>query len=404
MNSNSTLQTDSESLIAARRDACLLCGSPAAPLIDLPGLPLTDSYCREPVRNPISGIDQRFLYCEKCGHGQLESQVSPATLYGGNYQFRTSESATARGGTRFFLSRLDELAGDRHFDCVLDLGCNDLFLLKQLAGRATVRAGVDPVWRGRESEADESDILLFGADVEELDLAAVLPRAPDLIVCRHTLEHIGDPLAILAMLLEICHDDALILFEVPSLEPLVTRGRFDQVFHQHLHYFSLASFQRLIAAAGGEFLGHWRNYHDWGALVVALRKGKPETGIPEPPPFTPADVTRRYKLFRRQMASTTEYLDLLDGPIYGYGAAQMLPVLAYHLENDLSCLSAIIDDDPDKDGLGYWNLPVKVIHGAKVDGLGDASVLITAVDNVQPIMKRLLADRPRHILFPFHLI
>ena len=139
-------------------------------------------------------------------------------------------------------------------------------------------------------------------------------------------------------------------------------------------------------------------------MVVALRKGKPDSVNPEPPPFTPAEITRRYHLFRRQMASTAEYLDLLDGPIYGYGAAQMLPVLAYHMETDLACLSAIIDDDPDKDGLGYWNLPVKVIHGAKVGGLGDASVLITAVDNVQPIMKRLLADRPRHILFPFNLI
>lgn len=373
------------------------------PLIALPDLPLTDSYCREPVADPISGIDQRFLYCEDCGHGQLEKQVSPTVLYGSNYLFRTSASATARGGTQFFLSVLEVLAAGRTFQCVLDLGCNDLFLLKQLASRAGIRAGIDPVWRGRESERDDSDILLFGADVEELDLGTALPQPPDLVVCRHTLEHIGDPVAVLQTLLDVCSDDALILFEVPAIEPLVARCRFDQVFHQHLHYFSLASFQRLIAMTGSQYLGHWRNYHDWGALVVALCKGKSGRAEPVSSPFGAAEVTKRYELFQRQMTATAAYLNLIDGPIFGYGAAQMLPVLAYHLRSDLARLEAIIDDDPDKDNLGYWNLPVQVIHGSRVD-LTDASVLITAVDNVKPIMSRLLANRPQHIIYPFHLI
>lgn len=393
-----------ESLIATNRNCCLLCDRPLLPLIELPNLPLSDSYCREPVSNPISGIDQQFLYCEACGHGQLAAQVSPAVLYGSNYLFRTSASATARGGTQFFLAALDELAAGRTFRCVLDLGCNDLFLLKQLAGRAAIRAGIDPVWRGRESERDDAEILLFGADIEELDLRSALPERPDLVVCRHTLEHIGDPVSVLRTLLDVCSDDALILLEVPAIEPLVARCRFDQVFHQHLHYFSLASFQRLIMTVGGQYLGHWWNYHDWGALAVALRKGGSGDAEPVPSPFVSAQVVERYGLFQRQMSATASYLDLLDGCVYGYGAAQMLPVLAYHLQSDLERLDAIIDDDPDKDGLGYWNLPVRVTHGSKIDSLDNASVLITAVDNVKPIMSRLLANRPRHILYPLHLI
>ncbi len=359
---------------------CLLCGSPSEPLIDLPGLPLTD--CREPL-----GIDQRFLYCEKCGHGQLEVQLSSSVLYG-DYSFRTSQSTTARAGMRFFLSKLDRLAECRHFNCVLEVGCNDLHLLKQLRERATIRIGIDPVC----SESDEG-ILLLNSTVEELDLAAVLPAAPDLIICRHTLEHIGDPLKVMRKLIEVCSDDALIMFEVPALEPLVTKGRFDQIFHQHLHYFSLASFLRLISLAGGAYLKYWWNYHYWGSLIVAFRKGK--SGLNTQTPFTSADIIRRYKLFRRQMEVTSEYLDLLDGPIYGYGAAQMLPILAYHM--DLTGLTAILDDDWAKDD------HEKVIHSSKVV-LRDVSVLITAVDNVELIMKRLLEDRPRHIIFPFHLI
>ena len=105
------------------------------------------------------------------------------------------------------------------------------------------------------------------------------------------------------------------------------------------------------------------------------------------------------------MKATSATLAELDGgKIYGYGAAQMLPVLAYHMDTDFSQLTAVLDDDPAKDGIGYWNLPVKVIPSAQARDLSESSVLITAVDNVQPIMTKLLSNRPRHIVYPFHLL
>lgn len=82
----------------------------------------------------------------------------------------------------------------------------------------------------------------------------------------------------------------------------------------------------------------------------------------------------------------------------------MLPVIGYHMGTDFSELTAIIDDDESKDGIGYWNLPVKVISSRKIDHLLDATVLITAIDNVQPIMTKLLAQRPRCILLPLSII
>ena len=372
--------------------------------VDLPALPLTDTFCTDSALEPPPDIDQRLLYCPSCGHGQLENTVAPKVLYGANYSFRTSASATARSGTEFFLSVLDRLEQDRRFRCVLDLGCNDLFLLERLADRATIRVGVDPVWRDREAERDDQDIILFGAGIEELDLKAALPEAPDLIVCRHTLEHLSDPVAVARTLMQVGAEDVLILFEVPGFEALVSRCRFDQVFHQHLHYFSLASLMRLTELAGGTFIGSWENYHDWGAIVVGLIKGNGTSATMAAQPVELSEVKARYELFRRQMDATRAMLEALDAPIYGYGAAQMLPVLAYHMKTDFSALEAILDDDPGKDTLGYSNLPVRVMLREKAGSLAEASVLITAVDNVKPIMTRLLADRPRHILYPFNLI
>lgn len=388
-----------------RRERCAVCGGGLEIAIDLPGLPLTETYCREPVESPLPAIDQRLMFCPDCGHGQLETQISPTVLYGSNYCFRTSASATARKGTQFFLSVLDEVAPGRRFRCVLDLGCNDLFLLSQLKERAGIRIGIDPVWRGRESEREDPAIHLYGSNIEDVPMS-MLPEKPDLVVCRHTLEHIADPTAVLNLLMEAAAPDALFVFEVPGFDGLISRYRFDQVFHQHLQYFSLASFMRLLETVGADFLMHRENFHDWGAMAVAFTRSAPGKVIGrnalQP---TLANITRRYELFRQQMAATSALLANLGGTrIYGYGAAQMLPVLGYHMRTDFHQLAAVLDDDPEKDGIGYWNLPVKVMPSSRAKDISEAAVLITAVDNVQPIMTKLLANRPRHIICPFHII
>ena len=398
-------QPRADAVAQTRRDRCAVCGGGLESAIELPGLPLTETYCPEPVEKSPPGIDQRLLYCSDCGHGQLETQIAPDILYGADYRFRTSASATARKGTQFFLSVLDEAAPGRRFRCVLDLGCNDLHLLTRLEGRADLRVGVDPVWRGRESERSDPSVVVFGSTIEDVPLSA-LPEQPDLVLCRHVLEHIADPRAVLHSLMEAAAPDALFVFEFPGLDGMIERLRFDQVFHQHLQYFSLASFLRLLQAVGADIAMHRENFHDWGAIAVAFTRATPRRPFVRSAP-RPAlrAISGRYGLFRRQMAAASEVLAEWRGTrTYGYGAAQMLPVLAYHLGTDLSQLEAVLDDDPAKDGIGYWNLPVRVMHSSRAQDIANASVLITAPDNVQPIMTRLLAVRPRHILYPFHVI
>ena len=398
-----------ESDAALRTERCAVCDGALEAAIDLPSLPLTETYCREPVSVSTPGIDQRLLFCPECGHGQLGTQLAPEVLYGANYAFRTSASATARRGTQFFLSVLDEFAAGRRFKCVLDLGCNDLYLLSQLGERVGMRIGVDPVWRGKEAEREDESIVLYGANIEEVALAT-LPEKPDLVVCRHTLEHIRDPRRVLDLLMAAAAPDALFVFEVPGFDALLSRLRFDQIFHQHLHYFSLASFSRLVRGVGARVLAHRYNIPAWGGMAgVGAGPGAGTGGAPPPARPSASQISDRYRLFRQQTRNAGAVLAGLHGTrVYGYGAAQMLPVLGYHMDTDFAELAAVLDDDPARDGIGYWNLPVNVIHSSRAQRLSESSVLITAVDNVQPIMARLLADRPserpRHILYPFHII
>lgn len=384
------------------RDNCGVCAAQNfKQVLSLPKLPLTGRFSRERPRQIPSGIDQNLLMCSTCGHVQLGRFIDPVVLYDDTYSFRTSLSAKARAGTEFFLSSLSDVVGERSFECVVDVGCNDLYLLKRLAGRARARVGIDPIWEKKKN--DQADIRVIGGTVEHLDLRKVLPCPPDLIVCRHTLEHIAHPKQVLEQLMAGASDDAVLCFEVPGFDVLMEKYRFDQIFHEHLNYYSLAILRRLIEEVGGEYLGHRENRHDWGALFIAFRKSAKRARPKSRGPYSGQQIKGRYAAFRSMMDVAARTLAGLPDPVYGFGGAQMLPVLAYHMQTDLSRLQAILDDDPAKAGLWYWNLPVKIISSGPVD-LKDVSILLTALDNAEPILKRLLADRPRNVIVPMAVI
>lgn len=398
-----------KNLITAADKQCNVCGKEHLEIvIDLPDLPLTDTYCTEPPRDEIACFDQKLLHCVHCSHCQLANQINPSILYGDIYQFRTSVSQTARHGTELFIKYIDDISHQSSFSTVLDLGCNDLYLLNNIKHKTKKCIGIDPIWANREKEVNEKNFTVYGFNIEEIDLGNIIEESPDLILCRHTLEHIGNPKAVLEKLISVSADNALFIFEVPGFDTLLKKMRFDQVFHQHLQYFSLKSMMQLIKELNATFLGYRENYHDWGSFTIAFSKDrsaesrKKEIKLPD---WDSSQIKKNYELFKLQMETANTILNNFKGErLYGYGAAQMLPILSYHMKNDFSDLISILDDDPAKDSLGYGNLPVKIEHPKHINDLEDATLLITAIDNVNPIMKKLLNIRPRHIIHPFHII
>ncbi len=398
-------------MIVSTREKCAVCqkGNLKA-VIDLPDLPLTGRFSHKKMQGISTGIDQRLLWCPSCSHAQLTYQVDPEVLYDESYSFRTSLSQTARNGTAFFLKTLQEIAGPRTFQCMVDLGCNDLFLLQALKDRCRLRYGIDPIWKAREKETLESledpTLTVIGEMIEEVDLKKSLKTRPDLIVLRHTLEHLWSPKEILEKLLSVAAAEALFLIEIPMFEALLARLRFDQIFNQHFHYFSWNSFRKLLEKIGCKYLGHRENYHDWGVICVAFAKEKARLNHrkkeKEKESLSLPMIQQRYEIFLRQMALTRELLMGMghQRPLYGYGASQMLPVLAYHLKTNLSRLECILDDDPAKEGLWYANLPLVIKHSERIKELENADVLVTAIDHAVSIISRLSTRRPRHVVYP----
>ena len=199
-------------------------------------------------------------------------------------------------------------------------------------------------------------------------------------------------------------DDAVFFIQVPLLESIAENFNFDQVFHQHLNYFSLNSFSVLLEDIGCELIDWTVNTRHWNSVIFAFKKGKEISAYPL---ISKTMLLESYEVFKQEMKSTEMCLEYLakSSPIYGYGAALVLPVITYHFPNKLKCLIAIIDDDVNKHGRYYLNLAFEIKPLDQVENITETVFLLTGFSsklNSEIMLKNLQNNiKPKQTLFPF---
>ena len=384
---------------------CALCSSNDQELLwELPQLPITECYgSYDP---EFEAYDQALMLCGQCGHVQLANQLPVDKLYTKNeYAYRTGQAVGTPKRVKSFVEfcyrsiNADDIS-------VVDIGGNDQSLLDAFEQNVAYKALVDPIRKDQDGESIDN-IDIFGRFIEEMDLASDLSVPPNVVVCTHTLEHVANPQTFIEQLFKQCGPDTLYFFEVPCVESMVRECRFDAVFHQHIHYFSLASFARLINEAGGVLIDHAYNEQATlgGALMVAFRLASIEEGANKK--LVDLDIQGFRELFKdnkqkfiAKMAAINELVSSTDKPLYGFGASLMLPSLLYHLDVAPTRFTAILDDDEQKQGWQYKNLNLSITSPKHIDVPANAEFMVTSVENTQPILKRLEDFSPASVLVP----
>jgi hypothetical protein len=372
--------------------------------MEMPGLPHTGIYVRKPTDFPYDNADQALNICASCGHAQLRNVLEGKVLYGTSYTHRTMLSPISRHGNIFLERLIRRVAGSKRYKRYLEPGCNDMFLISRLLDLCEEAIGVDPIWRTYEPELKLPRVRLVPGFLEDLGSEDLKSIQADLLVSSHTLEHVVNPREHLERLVSSAADDADLFIEVPGFDALLENFRFDQVFHQHLHYFSPASLVRLLDSVGWVPIAIERNSDYWGGtlLVAARRRRKFEALRQDFPRIEYESAAHKLRHFAAHMAYVRAQLAAFSGQdLIGFGAAQMLPVLAYHLGTDLGEIALIYDDDSAKHGLIYPTLRPRIIKPDEGLSLGERSVFICAPDSANAILRRLLTIKVRRVIVPF---
>jgi len=355
---------------------CNVCSGNTDTLIILNSLPLTGLYTTNPVPESAS-YDNSFEYCDNCGHGMLRVQLDPSTIYDKTYTHRTSKSKYAIRGVDIFLDVLDEYSiihNRMHYDTVLDIGCSDGYLLSRVV--ADKKIGIDAV-----ASSIYDDIEVITGNIEEVDISNI---KPDVIFMRHTIEHIQDPVSVMRKISNSMSNDTLLVMQSPMLDILVEDMRYDHIFHQHLQYFSIFSIMKILKEVGLTCVHYKFDRYDWGSIILIARREGEESLVYHGRP-TEDSILLGYDKFRSHMKLVSNIISN-SLCVVGYGAAQMLPILGYHIEG-FDKVNLVVDDDASKDGVYYYNMPVRV---TKEFPGREATYVVTGLDSSRVINKRLI--------------
>ena len=113
---------------------------------------------------------------------------------------------------------------------------------------------------------------MFGGYIKEINLKKIKSKI-DVVVSTHNLEHIKDPYKVLRKLVNHFDDKTIFFVEVPDADLMIKNFRFDQIFHQHYHYFNYNSVINLTKRLGCKIISKKINYKFWGgSLMIAFKK------------------------------------------------------------------------------------------------------------------------------------
>lgn len=237
--------------------ACLICEN--TDLIELErrsNLPVAQNLILETreaaLDCPVGDI--LMLRCTACGF-VWNAAFDPAKMaYDATYDNDQNFSSRFRDHTeavaRLVTERMAVPGAERLF--LLEVGCGQgkfMSILEVALGQRLDRAlGYDPAWRG-----DRSALPAFAeveADYFTPSVAARLGAKPDLVVSRHVIEHVPDPVEFVDAIRTAVGDETVAFIETPDVDWILRNSVFFDFYYEHCSLFSREAIRVCLERAG----------------------------------------------------------------------------------------------------------------------------------------------------------
>lgn len=326
-------------------------------------MPIANGFLR------IDQLDQEYFYdlevahCTDCGMVQLVNRVEPTMMFHDNYAFFSS---TSQYMVQHFKSFADSILHDflPHDPFVVEIGSNDGILLRNFAQRGIRHLGVEPS-RNVAAVAEASGINTISSFFNE-DCAAKIVEGSgqaDALLGANVMCHIEDLHSVMAGAKMLLKPGGVLVFEDPYLGDIVEKTSYDQIYDEHVFYFSVASLQNLAAmhdleifdvapqaVHGGSmryFIGH-RGARQPSSRVDEQREREARLGLELPGTFV--DLRRRIEASRAHLVSLLRDLRARGKRVAGYGATSKSTTILNYGGIGPDLIEFISDITPTKQG------------------------------------------------------
>lgn len=210
---------------------------------------------------------------EATGEIKLKHQTSDDDRYSMySYSYTSSNSKVSRDHWVEYSDEVSKIIpkGSK----ILEIGSNDGFLTNEFIKRGHTARGVDPSWDMNvlaRKRGVNTYHMLFNHDA-----VSVIKESygmVDVVVANNVFNHANDPLEFVESVSSIVKDEGYFIFELPYWLYTIKDKKFDQIYHEHVTYFTVKYAYNLLKQGGFEICNvEVVDYHG-GSLRIVSRKG-----------------------------------------------------------------------------------------------------------------------------------
>jgi methylation protein EvaC len=286
------------------RVPCRICGAACGPVIDFGPMPIANGFLLPDALDREERFPLEVVACPQCAMVQLAHPVAPERLFPADYAFHSSTSERmAAHFERFATWVRRETAGSAD-PLVVEIGSNDGILLRHLAAAGVRHVGVEPaadVAAVARSRGVHTVTRFFDAATAEALLSQYGPAHA--VVGANVLCHIADIHSVAAGIAQLLAPDGVFAFEDPYLGDILGQVAFDQLYDEHVYYFSLTAIQALFARHGLEVVDVAPQSVHGGSMRYVLAR----SGRRAPTPAVQALAAQEERLHLREGATYARF-------------------------------------------------------------------------------------------------
>lgn len=229
---------------------CRVCDSTELELaVDLGSQPWCNHFLREEEVGSEPMYPLRVVYCRQCATVQLDYTVKKEIMFG-DHTYLSGVTRSLSEHFRKIAAEVDQRFADpaQKSKAVLDIGSNDGTQLKHFQALGYDVLGVESSKRTAQI-ANEAGVTTLN-EFFNLELVQRLRRKFDVVNASGVFFHLEELHSVTDGIRECLANDGVFVVQFLYMKQIVENLAFDQIYHEHLLYYNLATIETLLNRHG----------------------------------------------------------------------------------------------------------------------------------------------------------
>ena len=356
--------------------------------------------------------DMTLVIDERYGAARLE-KCTPIHSMFGKYWYRSGINQTMKTELKGIVDSVTSVQKLNEGDLWLDIACNDGTLLSFVPD-GIKKLGIDPAEDSFKEESSKiaDDIVQDFFTLENYKKSKFKKKKAKVVTCIAMFYDLDEPVEFLKDVTKVLDDDGLFVLQMSYTPLMIKQLAFDNICHEHVYYWGLASIEKLLKKAGLKVVDCQLNDVNGGSFRIYIKKKKSDVTTFATAPYRDVCNVRVESLikwekglkldkeeiwldfYNRIEALKKETVDFIKAEkakgkvICGYGASTKGNTLLQYFGLDNTLIDAIAERSHYKFGLKTIGTNIPILSEEDVRAMNPDYMLVLPWHFIAEFVKR----------------